>query len=116
VRRGRSVVYNPTIELKIGAMADAGARGASASLTVDVYRVSGVTLGNLVFPTHLSVALATPPNAGQALDQDVMVDLLPDQVVNSVPGYNTVWNSLEVAFYAGTRGRPVTAGAKTSSC
>jgi DNA-binding beta-propeller fold protein YncE len=102
-----------TIDLEIGALADAGAQGSSASLTVDVYRVTGVTVGNLVFPTHFSVVLATPPNAGEQLSQDVEVEFLSSDVVVTIPDYNTVENQLTLAFYAGSRGRPVTAGANT---
>jgi DNA-binding beta-propeller fold protein YncE len=102
-----------TFELKIGALADAGAQGSSASLTVDVYRVTPITVGNLVFPTHFSVALATPPHAGEQLSQDVDVDFLANEVVNTVSGYNTVENALTLAFYAGSRGRPVPASAAT---
>lgn len=102
-----------TIDLTIGALADAGAQGSSASLTVDVYRVTGITVGNLVFPTHFSVALATPPHGGEQLSQDIEVDFLVHDVVTTVPAYNTVDNSLVLAFYAGSRGRPVPAGPAT---
>ena len=75
--------------------------------------MTGVTIGNLVLPTHFSVALATPPHSGEALVQDVAVEFLTGEVVVTVPEYNTVENLLTLAFYAGSRGRPVTAGDDT---
>jgi DNA-binding beta-propeller fold protein YncE len=102
-----------TIDIKIGPLAAAYAEGSSASLVVNVYRVSPVTVGNLVFPTNFSVSLATPPHAGDQLSQDLQVELVTPDVVNSVPGYDNVENQLSFAFFAGPRGRPVTPTADT---
>jgi YVTN family beta-propeller protein len=99
--------------VKIGPLAAAHATGASASLVLSAYRVSPVTVANLAFPAHLSVALATPPNGGEQLSQDVALELVTPDVVNSVSGYDPVANQLSLAFIAGSRGRPVTATADT---
>jgi DNA-binding beta-propeller fold protein YncE len=101
---------NDTIDISIGALAPAQATGASVSLTVNVFRVGGITIGNLPFPTNFSVALATPPVGGQDLSQDLTVDLATPDVVNSIPGYDPVNNQLAFAFFAGPRGRAVTPG------
>ncbi|WP_028060602.1 beta-propeller fold lactonase family protein [Candidatus Solirubrobacter pratensis] len=102
-----------SIELHIGALADPQATGASASLTVTAFRVAGITIGSLPFPSNFSVALATPPDGGEALSQDLLVELATPDVVNSIPAYDPVANQLAFAFYAGPRGRPVVAGAET---
>lgn len=97
-----------TIEVAIGALADAHATGASASLVVNVYRVGGITVGGLPFPTNFSVALVTPPVGQEDLGQDLSVALATPDVVNTVLGYNPVSNQLAFGFYPGPRGRPVT--------
>lgn len=97
-----------TIDIAIGALADAHATGASASLVVNVYRVGGITVGNLPFPTNFSVALVTPPSGQEDLGQDLSVALATPDVVNTVLGYNPVSNQLAFGFYPGPRGRPVT--------
>jgi DNA-binding beta-propeller fold protein YncE len=96
------------IDISIGALAAAQATGSTASLTVTAYRVGGITVGNLGFPTNFSVALATPPVGGESLSEDLMVALTTPDIVNTIPGYDPINNQLAFAFYAGQRGRPVT--------
>ena len=108
-----SVDPGATLAIKLGPLA-ASATGSTALLVVTVYRVSPVTIGNLSFPTNFGVALATPLSGGEQLSQDLVLDLAtPDEVINSVSGYNDIANQLSFTFRAGARGRPVTPTAGT---
>jgi DNA-binding beta-propeller fold protein YncE len=102
------------ISVKIGAFAAAHATGASASMVLDVYRVGGITgSGSMDFATNWTVALAAPPHGGAALSADLVVELLSPNVVNTVPGYNEVYNQLCFAFAPADNGKAVYPGPHT---
>ena len=97
-----------TANVKIGRLAAAHATGPSVSIVLTAYRVPPVTAGNLSFPVYVGVSLATPPDGGEQLSQDLVIALLSPDVVNTVAGYDSVANQLSLAFLAGPQGRPVT--------
>lgn len=108
---GMTLEPGSTVDVTLGALACAGAQGASASLSVTVFHVAGITLGALPFPTSFTVALASPPGSGDDLHDDLAITLVTKEVVTSVDGYDPVSNQLVLAFSPGPRGRPVKANA-----
>ncbi len=110
---GVAIAPGEAAKIEIGALAASRAKGASASFTVMVYRVTGITVGDIAFPTTFSVALAALPGGGDPLDDDLVVELVTSDVVSSVPEYDPVLNQLAFAFVPGRIGRPVYPGEDT---
>ena len=102
------------IDITIAGLTLATAPGSSVSLVVTSYRVQGVTLGNLGMPSSFIALIEQAPDGhGEDLTKQIGLELLQPYVVNSVPRYDSVSNSLSIVFYALGGGLMVPAGAKS---
>ena len=101
------------IDVAIGGLTLATAPAPSVSLTVTSYRVGGVTLGSLGMPSSFIALIEQAPNGGGDLSEQIGLEVMQPYVVNSVPRYDPVSNSLSILFFEEGGGLPVPAGAQT---
>lgn len=87
---------------------------SSVQLTATYYRVQQVTQGNMGVPANFQVALQTPPDGKEDLHASLLLEVSQIYVVNSIPDYADVANSMSLVFSPGATPRDIVAGDETS--
>lgn len=88
--------------------------GNNVQLVVTYYRVQGITLGNMGIPTNFKVLLQNPPDGQADLHNAIQLSVLQPLVVNSIPSYTPVQNTLSFSFGPGPSPSTINAAADTS--
>jgi len=86
----------------------------SVQLVTTAYRVQNITLGNLGIPTNFKVLLQVPPDKkDRDLHDSLQLNVPQIFVVNSIPSYTPVANSLSFTLSPGSTKRKIVAGDDT---
>ena len=103
-----------SIGLSLTGFTLAQAPGASASLSVLSYRVSGVTSGNFPFASNIGVVFAVPDDNTGDLTTALDVELTPVQVVQSIDTCPTIENELVLSFTQKPNAPTINSGSDTA--
>lgn len=101
------------ITLALQGFAIAQQPGASASLTVMAYRVTGVTVGSFPITGNITVVFTLPDGNTGNLQDAIALSATPNEVVNSVNAYPDIANQLLLTLSPG--GTPATVKAGTDT-